>query len=133
MVVEDETLLSMMIEDILCDLGWEVPANVASVSEALLALDRGGFDIALLDVNVAGKDVFPVAEALVGRNIPFVFTTGYGMQGIRIDLQHHPALQKPFTASQLIAAIRDAMDRHDRLQPATGAAAAAVAGPREGA
>jgi CheY-like chemotaxis protein len=114
LVVEDESLLSMMIEDIVCDLGWEVPANVASISAALHALHGGEFDLALLDVNIAGEEVFPVADALLDRNVPFVFTTGYGEHGIRVDLRHHPVLEKPFTFDQLVrtmlaAAGRDGM------------------------
>lgn len=105
LLVEDESLLSMMIEDIVCDLGWEVSANVGSISAALHALHAGEFDLALLDVNVAGEEVFPVADALRERNIPFVFTTGYGEHGIRADLRHHPVLEKPFTFDQLVRAM----------------------------
>lgn len=120
LIVEDESLLSMMVEDILCDLGWEVPANVASVSEALQALRDGEFDLALLDVNVAGEDVFPVADALHDRNIPFVFATGYGVRGIRADLRHHPILEKPFTMDQLIRTMQTTAGRGNRMEPAIG-------------
>lgn len=111
LIVEDETLVSMLVEDILCDLGWEVPANVASVADALQALEAGEFDVALLDVNVAGQEVFPIADALLVRNVPFVFTTGYGAPGVRADLRHHPVLPKPFTSDQLIRTMLAAAGR----------------------
>lgn len=111
LIVEDESLLSMMMEDILCDLGWEVPANVSSISAALHALHDEEFDLALLDVNIAGEDVFPVADILSDRNVPVVFTTGYGARGIREDLRHHLVLEKPFTLDQLTRTMLIAADR----------------------
>jgi CheY-like chemotaxis protein len=118
LLVEDESLLSMMIEDIVGDLGWEVSANVGSISAALHALHGGEFDLALLDVNVAGEEVFPVADALLDRNIPFVFTTGYGERGIRADLRHHPVLEKPFTFDQLVRTMLAAVGPANRPAPA---------------
>lgn len=120
LVVEDESLLSMMIEDILCDLGWEVSANVASIAAALQALHAGEFDLALLDVNVAGEEVFPVADALLDRNVPFVFTTGYGERGIRADLRRHPVLEKPFTFDQLVRTMLAAARRTNHAEPTIG-------------
>lgn len=64
LVVEDESFVFWMIEAMLEDLGCEVSASAASVAEALHAVEAGGFDLALLDVNLAGEKVFPVAEAL---------------------------------------------------------------------
>jgi CheY-like chemotaxis protein len=116
LIVEDESLLSMMIEDILRDLGWEVPANVSSVSAALLALQRGEFDLALLDVNIAGEDVFPVVDVLSERNVPVVFITGYGARGIREDLRHHLILEKPFTLDQLTRMMLIAADRCNSMR-----------------
>jgi len=78
-VVEDEGLIALMIEDMLEDLGCEVAGSVSSVSQALGWLAEGGeFDGALLDVNLGGEHVFPIAEALAARGSPFAFTTGYG-------------------------------------------------------
>jgi CheY-like chemotaxis protein len=106
LIVEDESLLAMMVEDIVTDEGWTVTANVASVSEALSAVQRGGFDIALLDVNLAGQEVFPVAEAVLARGLPLVFATGYGLNGIREDLRHLPVIAKPFSPGQLLHSLR---------------------------
>ena len=79
LVVEDEGLVAMTVEDLLEDLGCEVAFSAAAVAQALTWLDEGGAaDAALLDVNLGGEFVFPVAEALVARGTPFAFTTGYG-------------------------------------------------------
>ncbi|RPE81339.1 response regulator [Vulcaniibacterium tengchongense] len=108
LIVEDESLLAMMLEDMLSDLGWEVAANVASVPEALQAIERGGFDLALLDVNIAGREVFPVADALQARGVPLVFITGYGEHGIREDLRGYPVVEKPFHSAQLVRTLHAA-------------------------
>lgn len=101
LVVEDELFVFWMVEDMLQDLGCTVGGSAASVKAALLALETDDFDLALLDVNVAGEKVFPVAEALISRAIPFAFTTGYGIDGVREDLRAHPVLAKPFAVEDL--------------------------------
>lgn len=108
LIVEDESLLAMMVEDVLADAGWSVAAAVASVPDALRAVERGGFDIALLDVNLAGHPVFPVADALLARGLPLVFASGYGADGLREDLRHLPVIDKPFSPAQLVAGLRQA-------------------------
>ncbi|WP_317633219.1 response regulator [Xanthomonas sp. AM6] len=114
LIVEDESLVAMMIEGILTMQGWEVIANVATVPAALQAVEQGGFDIALLDVNIGGQQVFPVAEALRARGLPLVFATGYGLQGIREDLRHLPVVAKPFSPEHLVRCLRAAADGHAR-------------------
>ena len=101
LVVEDEMLVAMNIEDMLLDLGHEV-AGLASRLEPALALAReGSFDIAMLDVNLAGQQSFAVADILAARGIPFLFATGYGGKGIAEGHRDRPVLQKPFRASDL--------------------------------
>jgi CheY-like chemotaxis protein len=105
LIVEDEMLLAMNIEDMLLDLGHEV-VGIASRLEPALALAReADFDVAMLDVNLAGDRSFPVAEALAERGIPFLFATGYGRAGIDEAYRDRPVLQKPFRAGELLAAI----------------------------
>jgi CheY-like chemotaxis protein len=105
LIVEDEMLLAMNIEDMLLDLGHEV-AGIASRLEPALALAReAAFDVAMLDVNLAGDRSFPVAELLAARGIPFLFATGYGRDGIDEPWRNRPVLQKPFRAAELLAAI----------------------------
>jgi len=104
LVVEDEMLLAMNIEDMLLDLGHEV--GLASRLEAALGLAReGAFDVAMLDVNLAGERSFPVADLLAARGIPFLFATGYGRAGIDEAYRDRPVLQKPFRADDLRSAI----------------------------
>jgi CheY-like chemotaxis protein len=101
LIVEDEMLVAMNIEDMLLDLGHEV-AGIASRLEPALALAREGeFDLAMLDVNLAGEPSFPVADILVDRGIPFLFATGYGAKGIPDAYSAHPVLQKPFRMADL--------------------------------
>ena len=79
LLVEDEGLVALMLEDMLEDMGYDVAYSAASVSQAVAWIEAGGeADAALLDVNLGGEPVFPVAEALRARGVPFAFTTGYG-------------------------------------------------------
>lgn len=106
LIVEDESLVAMLLETILEDMGC-TPVGPASTIDEGLALATGAepLDAALLDVNVAGRQVFPIAEALKARGVPFVFSTGYGESGLSDEWRGHPTVQKPFTES----AIRDAL------------------------
>ena len=106
LIVEDESLVAMLLETILEDMGCTPVGPAATVDEALrLTADAEPIDAALLDVNVAGRQVFPVAEALRDRGVPFVFSTGYGEGGLPDEWRGQPTLQKPFTE----AAVRDAL------------------------
>ena len=79
LVVEDDGLVAMMLEDFIEDLGCHLAGSLSSVGEALAWIEAGGeADAALLDVNLGGEQVFPVAAALAARGVPFAFTTGYG-------------------------------------------------------
>lgn len=110
LVVEDESLVAMLIETILEDLGCVPVGPAATVDEGLaLAARDDAIDAALLDVNVSGQHVFPVAEALAARGVPFVFSTGYGEAGLPEDWRGRPTLQKPFTEEAVQAVIRTAL------------------------
>ncbi len=79
LIVEDEGLVALMLEDMLEDIGCDVAFSAASVAQALAWIESDGqADAALLDVNLAGEKVFPVAQALRARGVPFIFATGYG-------------------------------------------------------
>jgi CheY-like chemotaxis protein len=105
LIVEDEMLVAMNIEDMLLDLGHEVVGIASRLEPALALAHDGAFDVAMLDVNLAGERSFPVADVLAERGIPFVFATGYGLQGIEPGYRDRPVLQKPFRAQQLAEAI----------------------------
>ncbi|TAJ67386.1 response regulator [Brevundimonas sp.] len=110
LIVEDESLVAMLLETILEDMGC-TPVGPASTIDEGLALATGSepLDAALLDVNVAGRQVFPIAEALKARGVPFVFSTGYGESGLSDEWRGHPTVQKPFTEAAIREALMKAM------------------------
>jgi CheY-like chemotaxis protein len=103
LVVEDETLVAMMVEDMLSDFGCVVVDVAGSVSTglALVADPALALDGAILDVNLGGEKVYPVADALTARGVPFMFATGYGISGIAASYAHLPALAKPYEPQAL--------------------------------
>ena len=105
LVVEDEIMVAMYVEDLLTDLGIEVLAIATSLDQALVLARKGGFDFAVLDVNLAGQLSFPVADVLRERGIPFLFASGYGSRGVRDDLRSAVRIQKPFVGRDLAEAI----------------------------
>jgi CheY-like chemotaxis protein len=111
LVVEDEALVAMMIQDYLADLGCVVVGVAASVSKGLAAIEDKAsiLDGAVLDVNLGGEKVYPVAERLVERGIPFIFSTGYGLAGIAPDFARIPTLSKPFGPRDLAAMLSKAI------------------------
>jgi len=107
LVVEDEYLIRMLLEDMLADLGYGVAAAVGTVAEASEIAASGEFSVAILDVNLDGQEIFPVADILAERSLPFVFVTGYGERSLPDRYRDRPALQKPFQAEQLSATLAD--------------------------
>jgi CheY-like chemotaxis protein len=101
LIVEDEMLVAMNIEDMLLDLGHEVAGIASRLAAALQLAGEASFDAAMLDINLAGENSFPVADLLAERGIPFLFATGYGLQGIEERYRSRPLLQKPFRAHDL--------------------------------
>ncbi len=106
LVVEDEMLVSMLVEDMLGDLGCIVIGPAASLEEALVLARDAQIDIALLDVNLAGKTIYPVADILKERGVPYVFASGYGDSSSEGPHQGAPSLQKPFRMGDLEQALR---------------------------
>ena len=111
MIVEDEALVAMMVEDMLGDLGCEIACSFGAVGDALEWLGSGepAPDGAVLDVNIGGEMVFPVAEQLRERGVPFVFATGYGDLP-RKGFESIEVLAKPINAGALRRAV-------DKFQP----------------
>ncbi|MBS0297613.1 MAG: response regulator [Proteobacteria bacterium] len=106
LVVEDEALVSMLIEQMLEDLGCFVVGPATTIAGALaLAGDGEAIDMALLDVNLSGERVFPVAEALERLGVPFAFSTGYGEGGLPEEWRGRPTLQKPYSFDDVIVAL----------------------------
>ena len=103
LLVEDEVLVAMMIEEILLEFGCEVVGPVSRIDAARAAIEDDGFDCALLDINLRGQPVYPVAELLAEHGVPFGFITGYGAAGVPAKFGTHPVLQKPFDSQDVAA------------------------------
>ncbi|MGO9357746.1 MAG: response regulator [Xanthobacteraceae bacterium] len=108
-LVEDETMIRMLVADMLADLGYDIAAEAGDVEQAMKFARSAKFDLAILDVNVNGKLISPVADVVAARNLPFVFATGYGAEGLPEQYRQHTALQKPFRLEALQQAIEAAL------------------------
>jgi CheY-like chemotaxis protein len=106
LIVEDEMLVAMNIEDMLLELGYEMAGLASRLAPALALAAECDADAAILDVNLAGEQSFPVADLLQERGIPFLFATGYGLSGIAERFRSRTVLQKPFRLADLGAALR---------------------------
>jgi CheY-like chemotaxis protein len=111
LVVEDEAMVSMLVEDMLLDLGCEIVGPAARVPAALELAGSAAIDAAVLDVNVAGQAIWPVADALTERGIPMIFTTGYGESGLQGAYVSHPVVQKPFQIDDLVRALSASLEK----------------------
>lgn len=101
LVVEDEMMVSMLIEDMLGDLGCTVVGPASRIEEAFELAKTAEIDCAVLDVNLGGQPIFPLADVLREKGAPFAFATGYGDAGLRDVDKGTPVLQKPFRESDL--------------------------------
>ncbi len=113
LVVDDETLVAMLLEDMLSDLGCTVAGVASRVPQAMTMAREldGGFDVAVLDVNVAGESIAPVAALLVEQGKAIVFATGYGESGVPEAFRGRPTLQKPFGTTDVTRALKAAAGR----------------------
>lgn len=109
LVVEDEAAISMLLEDMLLDFGCTVVGPAARLSTALEMAARETFDVAILDVNVAGQPIYPIVKIVAGRGLPFVFSTGYGAGGVEEEWRDRPVLQKPFSQASLEKILDEAL------------------------
>jgi DNA-binding response OmpR family regulator len=105
LIVEDEPLIAMMLEDFLDSLGHRVRGTCDSVESALEEVERGGFDLAILDVNLKGENVWPVATRLRQQNVPFVIATGGHVDPPPPEFDNAPVIEKPYTVDRVTPAI----------------------------
>jgi CheY-like chemotaxis protein len=105
LIVEDETLIRMMTENMVEELGHQVVAQTSKVSEGLIFAQTAEFNLAILDINIGGDSVAPVAEIIEGRGIPILFCTGYATTGLPAPFHDRPVLRKPFGLLELQKAI----------------------------
>ena len=109
LVVEDEMMIAMLIEDMLDAFGCKLVGPATSVPRALELIGKEKVDVAVLDLNLDGKDTYAIADALRQKNVPFICATGYGSTGIRPEYRDRPVLQKPFQAKELETALAEAL------------------------
>lgn len=106
LVVEDEYLLLALLEDLLPDLGFNVTARARSLEGALAAAGAtGDFDVALVDVNLAGQHSYAAVDKLLEAGVPTLFITGYGTGGLPPRFASLPVLSKPFGRDELDQAL----------------------------
>jgi CheY-like chemotaxis protein len=105
LVVEDEFLILMQLESMVEELGCTVAGTASHLADALARAETCETDLALLDINLAGKKIYPVAEVLRRRGVPIVFSTGYGQAGIEPPWTTYPVVQKPFMSRELEKAL----------------------------
>jgi DNA-binding response OmpR family regulator len=101
LVVEDEPLIAIALQDLLTESGCAVVGPAASLEQGMRLIQEEAVDGAILDVNLGGEMVFPLADALAGQSIPFVYATGYGKL-LRACNHGRPVLQKPYDNQHLL-------------------------------
>jgi DNA-binding response OmpR family regulator len=111
LVVEDEAIISFLVEDMLRELGARDVWIASSVETALAKLKEKRPGLAILDVNLGGVSAYPVAERLEAAGIPFLFASGYGQAGIGPAWSTIPVIQKPFDMDGLTAGLMRALAR----------------------
>ena len=108
LIVEDEPLIAMMLEDFLESLGHRIAGSCESVPDALARVGEGGFDIAILDVNLKGERIWPVADRLIEMGVPYILATGGHIEPPPAAHANAPVLSKPFTIDAIEPALNEA-------------------------
>ena len=108
LIVEDEPLIAMMLEDFLESLGHSIAATCDSLDTAMAEVEKGGFDVAILDVNLKGQNVWPVATRLREQGVPFVIASGGHVEPPPAEFAAVPLIEKPYTVDRVTPAINAA-------------------------
>ena len=109
LIVEDEPLIAMMLEDFLESLGHSVHGSCENVPDALAHVEQGGFDLAILDVNLNGQTAWPVAHKLREKSIPFIIATGGHVEPPPAEFADVPVIEKPYTVDRVTPALDAAL------------------------
>jgi DNA-binding response OmpR family regulator len=105
LIVEDETMVAMLVEDMLLDLGHTPVGPASNIASAMAIIDSQTFDAALLDINLgSGEKAFPIADRLTEMGIPYALVSGYDPKGIE-GYDHAAKLQKPFSMVSLASTV----------------------------
>ena len=110
LIVEDEPLIAMMLEDFIMSLGHDVSGSCDSVESALEEVEEGDFDLAILDVNLKGRAVWPVASALRAKGTPFVLASGGHVDPPPAEFLDVPMIEKPYTIDRVSPVIAAALE-----------------------
>ncbi len=121
LLVEDEMMVSLLIEDVLIEQRCTVVGPFGRLADALAAARTEALDLAVLDVNIAGGRVYPVAEVLAGRGVPFVFLSGYGQSAVPREHPDWQVCSKPFRPIDLVTMLVRQMNSHQARTPALAA------------
>jgi CheY-like chemotaxis protein len=111
LIVEDECAVALLIEDLLIEFGCIPVGPCCTLADALAAVRGEAFDLATLDINLDGEMVYPVAEALAARHIPFLFVSGYGEEGLPPGHSDWKICTKPFKGDDLATMLSAALKR----------------------
>lgn len=117
LVVEDEFFLALELEDELSRAGAEVVGPIPDLGEASRQIRADGFDIAVLDINLGGTLVYPLADELAAAGIPFLFASAYPASDIPVRHRHRRLVEKPYSVADLLEALAELAGR----QPIPGA------------
>ena len=101
LVIEDEIMVALLLEEVLADLGHAVIGPISRLDKAMDVARQEAIDAAILDINLNGSEIYPVADALAARDIPFAFCSGYGRPALPAAYRDRPILRKPFRRQQL--------------------------------
>ena len=111
LLVEDEALIRMMTAEMVEALGHRVVAQAGNLKDAEPLAASTHFDLAILDVNLGGHNIYPIALAVAGRDIPLLFASGYNTSGLPEPFHDRPILRKPFQTKELGEAINMILHR----------------------
>lgn len=111
LLVEDQMIVALQIEDMLRAVGCEVVGPVGTLQAAITLAQAEALDVALLDINLDGEKVYPTAEELQARGIPFILASGYGESTLPEKWRDQPRLSKPFRREQLEQLLRSVISR----------------------
>ena len=109
LMVEDETYLAMILQDLLTDAGYRVVC-AARLGDAMRLAQEEPIDAAILDINLHGETVYPLAARLEERNVPFLFASAYAESSIPEVFREHPVLRKPYTPDSMIDTLVAVLD-----------------------
>ena len=104
LIVEDELIVALDLSDIVEAFGC-IPVIVTRVAPAIVLVEEEDFDVAILDINIHGEAVYPVADELTRQNIPYIFATGFSIRNVADGYRQFPILAKPYSPRHVVAAL----------------------------